>query len=114
MRAVLHRDRVRARIARTDNRGRFEGKVLEIMERPDLPIIGRLLQENGIWLVAPEDKRFGQDIIIPKTATGVAKPGQVVVVGLTEPPSLYGQPVGRVTESRCANTVCRMSSPKPV
>jgi ribonuclease R len=98
MRAVLHRDRVRARVVRTDNRGRFEGKVLEIIERPDLPIIGRLLQENGIWLVAPEDKRFGQDIIIPKTATGPAKPGQVVVVGLTEPPSLYGQPVGRVTE----------------
>ena len=98
MRAVLHRDRVRARVVRTDNRGRPEGKVLEIIERPDLPIIGRLLQENGIWLVAPEDKRFGQDIIIPKTATGPAKPGQVVVVGLTEPPSLYGQPVGRVTE----------------
>ncbi|MDI9330801.1 MAG: ribonuclease R [Alphaproteobacteria bacterium] len=98
MRAVLHRDRVRARVARTDNRGRPEGKVLEIVERRDHPIIGRLLQENGIWLVAPEDKRYGQDIIIPKSATGPAKPGQVVVVGLTEPPSLYGQPVGRVTE----------------
>ncbi|MEY2622240.1 MAG: Ribonuclease [Pseudomonadota bacterium] len=98
MRAVLHRDRVRAKVARTDNRGRPEGKVLEIIERPDHPIIGRLLQENGIWLVAPEDKRYGQDIIIPKTATGPAKAGQVVVVGLTEPPSLYGQPVGRVTE----------------
>ena len=49
-------------------------------------------------LVAPEDKRYGQDIIIPKTATGPAKPGQVVVVDLTEPPSLYGQPVGRITE----------------
>ena len=98
MRAVLHRDRVRARVTRNDNRGRPEGKVLEIIERPDHPIIGRLLQENGIWLVAPEDKRYGQDIIIPKTATGPAKAGQVVVVGLTEPPSLYGQPVGRVTE----------------
>jgi ribonuclease R len=98
MRAVLHRDRVRARVVRTDNRGRPEGKVLEIIERPKHPIIGRLLQESGVWLVAPEDKRYGQDIIIPKTATGPAKPGQVVVVDLTEPPSLYGQPVGRITE----------------
>ncbi|MDB5914710.1 MAG: rnr, partial [Ramlibacter sp.] len=30
--------------------------------------------------------------------TGLAKSGQVVVVELTEPPSLYGQPVGRVKE----------------
>jgi ribonuclease R len=49
--------------------------------------------------VAPEDKRYGQDVLVPKGATGTAKPGQVVVVELTEPPSLYGQPVGRVKEA---------------
>ena len=98
MRAVLHRDRVKVRIARHDRRGRPEGRVLEIVERPPHPIIGRLLSEGGIWLVAPEDKRYGQDVLIPKTAIGAAKPGQVVVVELTEPPALYGQPVGRVKE----------------
>ncbi|MDO8774124.1 MAG: ribonuclease R [Burkholderiaceae bacterium] len=98
MRAVLHKDRVKARIVRSDRKGRPEGRVLEIIERPKQPIIGRLLQESGIWIVAPEDKRYGQDVMIPKAATGSAKPGQVVVVELTEPPSLYGQPVGRVKE----------------
>jgi ribonuclease R len=98
MRAVLHRDRVRARIVRSDRRGRPEGRVVEIIERPPHPIIGRLLHESGVWLVAPEDKRYGQDVLIPKGATGLAKAGQVVVVELTEPPSLYGQPVGRVKE----------------
>jgi len=98
MRAVLHKDRVKVRIVRLDRKGRPEGRVVEILERPEQPIIGRLLQESGIWLVAPEDKRYGQDVIIPKGATGAAKPGQVVVVELTEPPALYGQPVGRVTE----------------
>jgi len=48
--------------------------------------------------VAPEDKRYGQDVLIPKGATGTAKVGQVVVVQLTEPPALFGQPVGRVKE----------------
>src|SRR6218665_2992387 len=48
--------------------------------------------------VRPEDRCYGQDILIPKGATGVAKPGQVVVVELTEPPALFGQPVGRITE----------------
>ena len=98
MRAVLHKDRVRVRIVRQDRRGRPEGRVLEIIERPAQTIIGRLLNEAGIWLVAPEDKRYGQDVLIPKTATGAAAVGQVVVVQLTEPPALYGQPVGRVAE----------------
>jgi len=98
MRAVLHKDRVKARIVRLDRKGRPEGRVTEIVERSSSPIIGRLLQESGVWLVAPEDKRYGQDVLIPKAAIGVAKSGQVVVVELTEPPALYGQPVGRVKE----------------
>jgi ribonuclease R len=98
MRAVLHKDRVKARIVRSDRKGRPEGRVVEIIERGPQPIIGRLLHESGVWLVAPEDKRYGQDILIPKGGTGTAKPGQVVVVELIEPPALFGQPVGRVKE----------------
>ena len=98
MRAVLHKDRVKARVVRSDRKGRPEGRVVEIVERNSQVIIGRLLCESGIWIVAPEDKRYGQDVMIPKAATGAAKPGQVVVVELTEPPALFGQPVGRVKE----------------
>jgi ribonuclease R len=99
MRAVLHKDRVRVCIVRQDRRGRPEGRVVEIIERPKQPpLIGRLLQESGVWIVAPEDKRYGQDVLIPKGALADAEPGQVVVVELTEPPALYGQPVGRITE----------------
>ena len=98
MRAVLHKDRVKVRVVRSDRKGRPEGRVVEILDRPKQAIIGRLLQESGIWIVAPEDKRYGQDVMIPKAGVGSAKPGQVVVVELTEPPSLFGQPVGRVTE----------------
>ena len=98
MRAVLHRDRVKARIVRYDRKGRPEGRVLEILDRRKAPIIGRLLHENGIWLVAPEDRRYGQDIMVPKNAIANATAGQVVAIELTEPPSLYSQPIGRVTE----------------
>ncbi|WP_298827719.1 ribonuclease R [uncultured Piscinibacter sp.] len=98
MRAVLHRDRVKVRIIRYDRKGRPEGRVLEILERRKSPIIGRLLHESGIWLVAPEDKRYGQDIMVPKNAIANATAGQVVAIELTEPPSMYSQPVGRVTE----------------
>ncbi len=98
MRAVMHRDRVRVRIIRYDRKARPEGRVLEILERRKSPIIGRLLHEAGIWLVAPEDKRYGQDIMVPKNGLASAAVGQVVAIELTEPPSLYSQPMGRVTE----------------
>jgi ribonuclease R len=98
MRTVLHRDRVRARIVRYDRKGRPEARILEILERRKAPIIGRLLHEGGAWVVAPEDKRYGQDILVPKNAIAGAVAGQVVAIELTEPPSMYSQPVGRVTE----------------
>jgi ribonuclease R len=98
MRSVLHRDRVRVRIVRTDKKGRPEGRVLDILERRKAPIIGRLLHEGGAWLVAPEDRRYGQDILIPKNAIANASVGQVVSVELTEQPSLHSQPAGRVVE----------------
>ena len=95
---MLHRDRVKARIVRYDKKGRPEGRVLEILERKKAPIIGRLLHESGIWLLAPEDKRYGQDIIVPRNGIADAKAGQVVAIELMEPPSMHSQPVGRVTE----------------
>jgi ribonuclease R len=98
MRSVLHKDRVRVRVLRYDRKGRPEGRVLDILERRKTPIIGRLLHEGGQWLVAPEDSRYGQDILIPKNATASATVGKVVSVELTESPSLHSQPVGRVAE----------------
>ena len=50
---MLHRDRVKARIVRMDRKGRPEGRVIEILDRKKAPIIGRLLHESGIWLLAP-------------------------------------------------------------
>src|SRR4030095_5785720 len=93
MRAVLHRDKVKARIVRYDKKGRPEGRVLEITERKKAPIIGRLLHESGIWLVAPEDKRYGQDIMVPKNAIAHATAGQGGALQTHEPPSLYSQPM---------------------
>jgi ribonuclease R len=98
MQTVMHKDKVRVRVVRQDKRGRPEGRVIDIIERRKTPIIGRLLQEAGIWLVAPEDRRFGRDILIPKNGIANAQAGQVVAVELTEPPSMYSQPTGRVSE----------------
>ena len=71
MRAVLHGDRIRARVVRHDRKGRPEGRVLDILERRAAPVIGRLLNEGGVWIVAPEDRRFGQDVLVPRVKSGL-------------------------------------------
>jgi ribonuclease R len=97
MQKVLHGDRVQARIVGTDRRGRPEGSIVEVVGRANTHVIGRLLNENGAWIVVPEDKRIGQDILLAGSP-GKAKTGQVVSVELTEQPSRYTQPVGKIVE----------------
>ena len=97
MQKVLHGDRVQVRIVGTDRRGRPEGSIVEVVSRANTHVIGRLLNENGVWIVAPEDKRIGQDIQLAGSP-GKAKTGQVVSVELTEQPSRFSQPVGRIAE----------------
>ncbi|NUU00379.1 ribonuclease R [Herbaspirillum robiniae] len=97
MQKVMHGDRVQARIVGTDRRGRPEGTIVEVVERANSHVIGRLLNENGVWVVAPEDKRIGHDVLLAGPP-GKAKAGQVVSVELTEHPSRYTQPVGKIVE----------------
>ncbi|WP_317201772.1 ribonuclease R [Janthinobacterium sp.] len=97
MQKVLHGDRVMAKIIGTDRRGRPEGTIVEVVTRANTHIIGRLLNENGSWLVAPEDKRIGQDILVAG-GVGKAKSGQIVSVELTEQPMRFKQPVGKIVE----------------
>ena len=97
MQKVLNGDRVQARITGTDRRGRPEGTIVEVVSRANTHVIGHLVHENGVWLVAPEDKRISQDILLTGLP-GKAKAGQVVSVELTEQPSRYTQPVGKIAE----------------
>ncbi|UOD28514.1 ribonuclease R [Massilia violaceinigra] len=97
MQKVLHGDRVLAKVTGTDRRGRQEGTIVEVVTRANSHVIGRLLNENGVWIVAPEDKRIGQDILVAGSP-GKAKAGQIVSVELSEQPSRFKQPAGRVVE----------------
>ena len=97
MQKVLHGDRVLAKVTGTDRRGRQEGTIVEVVSRANSHVIGRLLYENGVWIVAPEDKRIGQDILVAGSP-GKAKAGQIVSVELIEQPSRFKQPAGKVVE----------------
>ncbi|CAM8653834.1 VacB Exoribonuclease R [Oxalobacteraceae bacterium] len=97
MQKVLHGDRVQVRVIGLDRRGRPEGTIVEVLVRANTHVIGRLVHENSVWLVVPEDKRIAHDILLA-VAPGKAKAGQVVSVELTEQPSRYSQPIGKIAE----------------
>ncbi len=97
MQKVMHGDRVLAKVVGLDRRGRAEGTIVEVVQRANTHIIGRLLKENGVWLVVPEDKRISHDIMI-EGPVGKAKPDQIVSVELTEQPGRFKQPMGRLVE----------------
>ena len=98
MSKALHGDRVLARIAGTDRRGRPEGEIVEVTEHRTHRVVGRLTNERGVMIVMPEDQRIQHDILIPPGATADAEAGQVVVVEIVQQPQRHLQPVGRVIE----------------
>lgn len=98
MKKVLHGDRVMAREVGVDRRGRREGVIVEVLEHVNHRLVGRLLEEHGIMLVAAENRRISQDILIPPGEQGTARAGQVVMVELIEQPGFHAKPVGRVID----------------
>ncbi len=98
MSQVMHGDRAMVRISGLDRRGRPEGKLVEVLERRTQKLVGRVVHSTGVTIVAAEDKRINQDILIPYNMDMQAKPGQVVMVELTEQPSSHAKPMGKVVE----------------
>ncbi|MCU0950713.1 MAG: ribonuclease R [Burkholderiaceae bacterium] len=98
MSKVLHGDRVLARPAGLDRRGRQEAEIVEVIEHRTDRLVGRFLNERGVTIVVPEDQRIAHDILVPPGAAMNAEPGQVVVVEIVQQPQRHVQPMGRVVE----------------
>ncbi len=98
MQKAMHGDRVLVKRIGFDRRGKPEGSIVEVTERANRRLVGRLLCERGISVVVPEDQRIKHDILISPGEPTVAQPGQVVTVEILEQPSGYTQPIGRIVE----------------
>jgi len=98
MHKVLHGDVVMARQSGVDRRGRPEGKIVEVLERVNNRVVGRLYEEHGIHFVVAENRRITQDILVAPGEAGVAKAGQVVILEILQQPSKHAQPIGRIVE----------------
>jgi ribonuclease R len=98
MRGLMHKDRAAVRVSGRDHRGRPVGALVEVLERGNRRVVGRLHAEHGVMVLVPEDRRIAHDILVPPTEAGKAKPGQIVTVELIAQPAAHAQPVGRVAE----------------
>ncbi len=98
MRKVLHGDRVMVRESGVDRRGRKEGTIVEVIERVNARVVGRLHGERGFLFVQPAERRISQTILIAAEDAGDARASQVVVAELTVQPDGHTQPIGRVVE----------------
>ncbi|HCZ16954.1 MAG TPA: ribonuclease R, partial [Candidatus Accumulibacter sp.] len=86
MSKVLHRDRALVRVVGVDRKGRREGVIVEVLERANRLVVGRLVVEHGITLVVPENRRINQDILVTPDGKGGASSGAVVTVEIIEQP----------------------------
>ncbi|WP_343214825.1 ribonuclease R [Dyella sp. RRB7] len=96
MRTVLHGDRVLASVVGIDRRGRKQGAIVEVLQRRSPRLVGRVVVENGVTLVAPDDRRLHQDVIIVPGQDMGARSGQIVVAEITDPPTAQRGPLGAI------------------
>jgi ribonuclease R len=98
MQKAMHGDRALVKRTGTENRGKPEGAIVEVIDRGNRTLVGRLLLERGVTIVVPEDQRIKHDILIAPGDGAKAQPGQVVTVEIVQPPNGHTPPMGRVVE----------------
>ncbi|HET8715258.1 MAG TPA: VacB/RNase II family 3'-5' exoribonuclease [Holophagaceae bacterium] len=109
--SAIHGDRVQAEVTGEDSQGRPRARVLQVLNRGELPIPATLKREvhygPKAWRAIPIDPRLGQVIAVPPT--DLAEDGDLVSVKLDPDPEatqLRGEvlaKLGRPTDLRIEN-----------
>ena len=102
MLGLMHGDRIACEVRVSRRGGRFEarrsGVVVEVLERSNRIVVGRLFRADGLVLVSPDHRNRRQEVLIPG---GSGRDGETVVVELLDPPGRgrpETEPVGRIVE----------------
>ncbi|TXI30624.1 MAG: ribonuclease R [Aquipseudomonas alcaligenes] len=98
MRLVFDGDRVLARVAGLDRRGRREGAIVEVIERAHETIVGRYFEEAGIGFVEADNPKIQQEVLVTPGRTGGARIGQFVAIKITHWPTARFQAQGDIVE----------------
>ncbi|MBV0932546.1 ribonuclease R [Marinobacterium weihaiense] len=100
MREVFDGDRVLVQAVGIDQRGRREGKIVEVLERGTRRLVGRFDGQGGFGSLICENQRItNQVMVIPDPTTGLEyEDGQLVVVEIIQHPTRKQPARGRVVE----------------
>src|SRR4029077_8688097 len=69
---------------------------VEVLERRSPRLVGRVVEQNGVVLVTPDDLRLPHDVLITFRDYRGARSRQSVVVEITDQPTAHRGPVGRI------------------
>ena len=98
LRGALHGDTAVVEIINSNNGRREEGKVVQVLERANDSIVGKINFTKKYALVTPDDVKFGTDIFVPLNKTLNAHNGDKVVVAIDRYYPTKKTPDGRVVE----------------
>ena len=98
MNEAMHQDHVLVRVESEKEPGRPEGRVIRILQRNTVNIVGvyETFGRDG-WVIPTETKYF-HDVFIPGKNRKDAKNGQIVDVRIETYPTRHQPPVGKIME----------------
>ncbi len=92
----LDNDTVKVYVYRRRNNNRFEGEVIEILERAKNEFVGVLQVSKNFGFVLPDNPTMYADIFIPKSKLKDAEHGDKVLAKMTDWPENSKNPFGKI------------------
>ncbi len=94
----LDNDTVKVYVYRRRNNNRFEGEVIEIIERAKTEFVGVLQLSKNFGFVLPDNPAMYADIFIPKSRLKDAEHGDKVLASITDWPENSKNPFGKIKQ----------------
>lgn len=98
MTKVFDGDIVNVRLMGSDNRGKQEAVIVEVVQQNTHQLVGRFYTQGDNGYVVPDNRRVTNEIIIHAKDAGQAQNGQFVVVEIIKQPGQRQLPLGRISE----------------
>lgn len=95
---AMHQDVVQVALKEAQEGKRREGKVVKVLTRGTMQLVGTYQESKNYGFVVPDNGRYTKDIFIPKEQSKGAVNGHKVVVVLTDYGTEGKNPEGKVTE----------------
>ena len=93
---ALDGDTVKVYVYRRRNNDRYEGEVIEIIERAKTEFVGVLQMNKNFGFVIPDNPKMYADIFISKQKLGKAEHGDKVLAKITDWPDNSKNPFGKI------------------